>query len=119
MSLDSLILSIRREFSRDEKYRLFLKHLDDIENNLREERKRTTDLLRENTELNKENKRMKELLKTQTAELSEYKATQPDKKFIRMSCYKKLEGEKADWVRRFWELHNELQQLKNDTTPQK
>lgn len=112
MSLEQTILKIRREYSGQEKYRLFLKHLDNIESELREERKKATKLIADNTTMKKEKGALVDELNQLRAELSEYKATQPDKKFVRMSCYKKLEGSKAEWEKLFWELHKELQQLK-------
>lgn len=110
---ENILLSIRREFSKNEKYRLFLKHLDNVETKLREERKRHTELMQSNAALKKEFKAVKEQIKTLELELGEYKATEADKKFVRMKSYKKLDQTKTMWETRFWEIHRQLQELKS------
>lgn len=112
---DNILLSIRREFSKNEKYRLFLKHLDTVEESLRKERQAHTDLIKKNAELKKEHKALKQKLQDMQAELSEYKATEQSKKFVRMAAYKKLDSTKTMWETRFWEIHRELQEYKKSS----
>jgi uncharacterized protein YhaN len=54
MSLEETLLSIRREFSKNEKYRLFLQHLDQVEISLAQERNKNLDLLKEKEKLKNE-----------------------------------------------------------------
>lgn len=130
MSLDNTILKIRREYSGNEKYRLFLKHLDNVESELKQERLRLTDRLKElegckqkNAELKKDNATLRYQVEQLTAELGEYKATEQDKKFVRMKAYKRLDQSKTMWETRFWELHRQFEELKqsklhnNETQP--
>jgi predicted nucleic acid-binding Zn-ribbon protein len=116
---DNILLKLRREFSGNEKYRLFLQQLDRLENELREENKLILKLRQENQELaekNNEYKRLNGELRKQneqmTCELKEWNATEAGKKFVSIKAYNKLQGSAAEWIQRYWELHGELQKLK-------
>lgn len=114
---ENIILKIRREFSGNEKYRLFLKHLDDVEDQLRKERQKYTDLLKTHQETKEKLKELRKQFDPINAELSEYKATEVDKKFVRMAAYKRLDQTKTMWETRFWEIHKELQKFKEQVNP--
>lgn len=109
-----ILLSIKRQFTGQEKYRLFLKYLDDTETALRNERQKHTELMQSNAVLKKEFKALQEKIKKLEVELAEYTTGGDDKKFVRMSGYKKLDRAKTMWEQRFWEVHTELQQLKSE-----
>jgi cellulose biosynthesis protein BcsQ len=109
---ENIILKIRRQFSGNEKYRLFLKHLDDVESQLRQERKRHTELIAVHAQMKTEFKEMKKQFEAVRIELAEYKATDTDKKFVRKTAYNRLEMDKLMWETRFWEIHRELESLK-------
>ncbi len=114
---DNILLSIRREFSGQEKYKLFLQQLDRIETELRNNRKAYTDLLKVHVPMKQELKDLRKKFEDVQLELGEYKATDTDKKFIRKTAYRRLEMDKLMWETRFWELHRELQKLKEQVNP--
>ena len=112
---ENILLKIRRQFSGQEKYRLFLQQLDRLESENREWSKKYTDLLKKHTETVQKLQDLKQLrpqLEKVIAELSEYKATDTDKKFVRKKALMLMENEKIAWEMRYWELHRELQKLK-------
>lgn len=119
MSFDeNILLKIRREFSGKEKYRLFLQQLDRLESENRAWSKKYTDLLKVHTTTKQTLSELHPRLETAEAELSEYKATESSKKFVRMAAWKKMEQLKIMWETRFWELHRELQELKKSQKEQ-
>lgn len=109
---DDILLRLRREFSGQEKYRLFLQQLTRIEEELMKHRKLYNELIRANADLKTKNKQLSKENEELAAELGEYKATEADKKYVRMKAYRKLDRAKTMWETRFWELHRELQKLK-------
>lgn len=109
MSYDeTILLKIRREFSGNEKYRLFLKHLDNVELELKKERERATTLIKENSGL-------KAKLVEAEAVLDEYTTKGVGKTCVRMKTFNKLQRTKEMYEKRFWEVWNELQELKKLT----
>jgi len=109
MSLDNTLLAIRREFSKDEKYKIFLRHLDNIEIELQKERK-------QNTELLKQNQSLKSLVEELECELSEYSNNNAKKNFVRLKTHERLQKDRTAWKERFWEQNTELNELKNTLT---
>lgn len=117
---DSILLHLRREFSGNEKYRLFLQQIDRLETALRAENKLVLKLRKEIQELQESNKKYKKVngdLRQENdkfrIDLGEYTATETSKKYVNMKAYNNLATQKAMWETRFWELHRELQTLKN------
>lgn len=98
---DNILLKLRREFSGQEKYRLFLQQLDRLETQLKNERKL-------NTELMKQLGTVKEL----QDQLDEYNLKNIGKTCVKMKTYEKLLRQKKEWEDRFWELHKQLEELK-------
>lgn len=109
-----ILLSLKRQFTGQEKYRLFLKYLDDTETALRNERQKHTELMQNNAALKKEFKALQEKVKKLELTIAEYTTGGEEKKFVRMSTYRKLDRSKSMFEQRFWEVHKELQQLKSE-----
>lgn len=110
---ENILLKIRREFSGNEKYRLFLKHLDMLESELKRERELNTQLMKDIPELKRVNNELKQANDVLKAELGEYTNTDPDnKKYVRVKAYNKLQKSHQMWETRFWEQNAELQKLK-------
>lgn len=94
---DTILLKLRREFSGQEKYRLFLHQLNRLEDELKQERKL-------NTELMKQLGTVKEL----QAQLDEYNAQKIGKTCVKMKTYEKCLTQKKEWEDRYWELHRSI-----------
>lgn len=117
---DNILLKLRREFSGNEKYRLFLQQLDRLETELRAESSLVLKLRKESEELSLKNKELRVKnhdlevsngrLKT---ELGEYTATQVTKQFVSVKAYNKLQKSHNEWEARYWSIHKELQSLRN------
>lgn len=109
---DNILLKLRREFSGQEKYRLFLQQLNRLESELKRERELNTQLIKDRQELKKLNNELKQANNVLKAEIGEYTATDTDKKYVRVKAYNKLQKSHQMWETRFWEQNAELQQLK-------
>lgn len=98
MSYDNnILLRLRREFSGQEKYRLFLHQLNRLEDELKQERKL-------NTELMKQIATVKDL----QLRLDEYDAQKIGKTCVKMKTYEKCLHQKKEWEDRYWELHRSI-----------
>lgn len=104
MSLDETLLAIKREYSKDEKFKLFLQHLDKVELILSQERTKVLKLLREKQELEKQ-------IESLTEEVGEYKGGDP-KKYITVKAFVKQQKKTNLWEKSFWELHKKYESLK-------
>lgn len=119
---DDTLLRLRRQFSGQEKYKLFLQQLNRLEAELKLERELNTKLMKENLEFKDQcqeiKRRNNELNQTNgrlKTEIGEYAATEMGKKFVTIKAYNKLQKSHQEWERRFWELHIELQKLKQSS----
>lgn len=101
---DNILLKLRRQFSGQEKYRLFLQQLDRLETELAAERKL-------NTELMKANQTVKELQE----QLSEYTETRP-KTCVTLKKHEKLRKEKDKYLALYIELYHKF--VKPNSSPQ-
>lgn len=114
MAFDETLLAIKRAFSKDEKYKLFLQYVNNLEDEIAREIKRSKELLLKTKtqtlrvqELEHENAKLKN-------ELNEYSTTDM-KKYIKRTKHEKMLFTKAMWEKRFWEVNAELNKLKNET----
>jgi hypothetical protein len=96
---DNILLKLRREFSGQEKYRLFLQQLDRLETELKQER-----LL--NTELMKKMPEVKDL----QAQIDEFTGKGIGKTCVRMKTHEKAIKEKKKWEALYIETYHKLQQ---------
>ena len=108
-----ILLQIRREFSKNEKYRLFLRHLDNTEAALAVERKKYTELLKAGPAGQQEIV----LLRAQVAELQEqlgcYKGSEGQKKhqYVPLKTHNKAIKKSKEFQDMYWELHHKYQEL--------
>src|SRR6185369_6092719 len=118
---DNILLNIKREYSGNEKYRLFLQHLDKVEIALAQERKRNLKLLKKNKNLEKENEELKQKLKEkETIEVKEYfeheiKLDKPEK-YVSAKEYTKIVKKCETWEGLHRELNIRYNQLLNQKT---
>lgn len=114
MSLENTLLAIKREYSKDEKFKLFLKHLDNVENELRIERKKNTNFLKKTKELEALIESLQEEIKFLQETLDEYKGTGDQKKFVNMKAHNKIIKKKEEFEKLFWDLYHEHKKLKEE-----
>lgn len=100
MALNETLLKIKREFSREEKYRMLIAHYNQVEDSLAAEIKKGNELLKKTKELEK---RIKEL----EAENRDFRAGG-----VSLKAHTKLATKKAEWENRFWDQNRELKELK-------
>lgn len=118
---DRILLQIRREFSKNEKYRLFLCHLDHLERDLALERKKNTNLLKEREPLRDELLDLKTHIKDLQfkvieleGELFTYTSKDLLPNFVKAKTHSKLLQTKGALERSFWEKHAECETLKRE-----
>lgn len=100
MALDETLLKIKREFSRDEKYRLLISHYNQVDDSLAAEIKRGNELLKKVKELEKKVKDLEQ-------ENKDFKSGS-----VTIKAHNKMAAKKAEWEKRFWDLNTELRELK-------
>lgn len=111
---ETIILSLRREYQKDEKFRFLLKHLDNVENELRDERKKHTEVIKKCVELQAEVEPLKEKIKELEKMIETYQKD-PDNfpiRFIKVKTYEKMRKKKEQVEKRMYELVWELKELK-------
>lgn len=121
MSLQETILSIKREFTGVEKYRLFLLHLDNVENELRELQKLynvALKTLNENSKLLRELNRTIEtrngeiaLLKESLDEYQSHPENNPIR-FVKIKTHNRMIEKSRLFESRFWDVCRENKELK-------
>jgi hypothetical protein len=97
---DNILLKLRRQFSGQEKYRLFLQQLDRLEIELKREREL-------NTELMKKIATVEDL----QAEVDEYTGKGIGKTCVKMKTHNKAINEKKKWEALYIETYHKLQEL--------
>lgn len=106
MSLESTILAIRREYSHDEKFKLWLQHVNKVEDELRIERRKNTELIKRVAELenNPETQRLRAEIKKITAELEDAEQSLAGKGWVRKKTHDRLMKKKVQYEKLYWEL---------------
>lgn len=99
---ESILLSLKREFSGSEKYRFFLRQLDAVEIELAQERKKNLELLRATSKLIDEIEQLK-------SKIGEYIGSNGKEKFVPMKDYKKQCKKVKKWMDLYTNLCEKLQ----------
>lgn len=97
---DNILLKLRREFSGQEKYRLFLQQLNRLEEELKQERKLNTELMKQLA-----------IVKDLQAEIDEYTGKGIGKTCVKMKTHEKAIKEKKKWEALYIETYHKLQEL--------
>lgn len=119
MEDQEILLRIRREFSKNEKYRYLLKYLDDVELDRARERKLNTDLIKENFDLVREKNELSQKLSELQKQYKKLETKQSRGEFISPErhaqvCKERSEFEKKyhNQVRENIELQHQIEKLK-------
>lgn len=109
---ENILLSIKREYSGDEKFRYLLRHLDNVENEVRNKDKKITELLKAKLERDVIFEKLQKQIEDLKFTLSEYTAEKGDPKFVSIKSHDKLIKKAKDWENKFFERHWEIKDLK-------
>lgn len=105
MSLEQTLLAIKREYSKDEKFKLFVRHLDNVENELRLERQKATDLMKINV-------KQQELIDKLKDELDLFKVVKGTPGFVKAKKHEEMVQKKVEFEKLYFALYWEHKELK-------
>lgn len=108
---ENTLLKLRREFSGKEKYRLFLQQLDRLENELREERKQHTELIKSYTLSSSQIQELQKQIVLLQEQLDEYDRDNVGKTCVSMKTHNRILKRSKKWEDLYIQVYHKLKNL--------